>query len=521
MATISRDKDGTLKAVQVTYLDGQGGRGLDRDGKKLPKITYGTPKGAFVDLSTEKLDPKTMPIFLAEGVETGLSIKQAGAKRVMASLGLNNLKGQELEAPQLVLCGDWDGTPNLPRPLKEAQKFLQKKGQGGEIVLPVTSGQEKVDFNDLLLEGGVEKVQERLKSLLTVSLYREEKSQSSEILLDKTDKNEQKHEHLHEHPDERLEKTQSPSHDMVPASEEKNAFKTTDSLSPAVEESPSVDAPAPQKAETSLEGLTPQEEYHLGYIQDVQKSYLRWQEKDPSSDAVPTFENHLRNLYQKASQEQPEIFKRLCQTEDKKTQDLLINFAPQKAVKALMEKESSQTHQKEELPQALQEFYKAQKHQQQLTSEDHRYAHVKAMGALDEAGETLLECPQSSQALKQKDLKTYCHLVQEHGSPALKQQVFQEVFDQAKTDSSLNPTELVKALEQARTTESDIQRESTSPYKIHKARMNRQEAEETVSRCPTSMAYLSQKDPQTHQRLEKTRQQDLQRQRQKSRGLEL
>lgn len=518
MATLSRDKDGNLKAVQVTYLDGQGGRGRDPDGHKLPKITYGNPKGAFVDLSTEKLDPKTTPIFLAEGVETGLSIKQAGAQRVMASLGLNNLKGQEFDAPTVVLCGDWDGKPEMPRPLQEAQKVLQEKGQGGEILLPVTFGQEKKDFNDLLLEGGVEKVQDRLKSLLTVSLYGKEKPQSLELLLDKTDQNEQRHEQLHE----RIDKTQSLAPDVVSeiSSEEKSVSKTPDPLPSTPQESPSVDAATPQKAET-LEGLTPQEEYHLGYIRDVQRSYLRLSEKDPASNALSNFEGHLKNLYQKAAEDQPKIFKHLCQTEDKKTQDLLRSFAPQKAPEALTEKERSQTPQKEELPQALQEFYKAQKHQQQLTSEDNRYAHVKAMGALDEAGEALLACPQSSQALKQQDLKTYCSLVQEHASPALKEKVFREVFDRAKADSSLNSTELVKALEEARIKEADIQQESKSPYKIHTARMNRQEAEESVSRCPTSMAYLSQKDPETHQRLEEKRQQDLQRQQQKSRGLEL
>ena len=73
MLAIGRDKDGTVKCVQATYLDPQTINKADLD---VNKRTYSSPSGALVHLQQGSAENKTS--YIAEGVETGLSIKSSG-----------------------------------------------------------------------------------------------------------------------------------------------------------------------------------------------------------------------------------------------------------------------------------------------------------------------------------------------------------------------------------------------------------------------------------------------------------
>jgi phage/plasmid primase-like uncharacterized protein len=74
LASFARDVEGTLQSVQLTKLNENSARAT-LQGNKLPKIHYGHPKGTFV---TIQFEPQSSRVFLAEGLETALSIKMAG-----------------------------------------------------------------------------------------------------------------------------------------------------------------------------------------------------------------------------------------------------------------------------------------------------------------------------------------------------------------------------------------------------------------------------------------------------------
>lgn len=169
LAAIATDSDGNQKAVQVTYLTKEGKRAETPEGDKFPKISYGSLKGACVELQTGH---KNEPVTIAEGIETALSLKEAGVKGdIICSLGTSNMKTLDLQNRDVVIAGDWDGSVDKPswEATEKAQVALAKKGNKVEIILPVKNPEQrpeltnvKVDFNDLLKQGGVKSVIDRV-----------------------------------------------------------------------------------------------------------------------------------------------------------------------------------------------------------------------------------------------------------------------------------------------------------------------------------------------------------------------
>lgn len=103
-ATFGKDFQGKLSYVQLTKLDDQGRRALTRGGEKLNKIQYGLSKASFVTLQQGK---ETDPVFVAEGVETALSIKEAGVKgKIVTSMGVHNISNYQTSEKNLILRAD-------------------------------------------------------------------------------------------------------------------------------------------------------------------------------------------------------------------------------------------------------------------------------------------------------------------------------------------------------------------------------------------------------------------------------
>ena len=93
LAAIAIDSYGLHKAVQITYLTKAGKRAEAPDGAKLPKISYGVVKGAGVLLQGGDGTRRRQQITIAEGVETALSLKEAGIDgSILCSLGNSNIK---------------------------------------------------------------------------------------------------------------------------------------------------------------------------------------------------------------------------------------------------------------------------------------------------------------------------------------------------------------------------------------------------------------------------------------------
>jgi hypothetical protein len=165
MLSVARNLEGDVCAAQVTYLTLDGERSRNKAGEKFTKMSHGSVKGSFVELQKGK---ETEPVFLAEGVETALSVKEAGIKgSIYCSLGTSNIRELDLKDRQVIIAADWDGSYDKPswQETERAQAALQDKGNDVTIILPVKNPEftsEKVDFNDLLKEGGVSSVIDRV-----------------------------------------------------------------------------------------------------------------------------------------------------------------------------------------------------------------------------------------------------------------------------------------------------------------------------------------------------------------------
>ncbi|MBA2650235.1 MAG: conjugative transfer relaxase/helicase TraI [Legionella sp.] len=164
LLNIARDKDHEVVAVEAVYLDHETGNKAVMDMKS--KKTYGSKSGAGVILNEGY--GKESVTYLAEGVETGLSIRDAVQnERVIATLGKQNLLNinMELLTDKIVLCLDNDG-----KPIKEDKVIIQTierlrhHGKTVEIAMPA---REK-DFNDVSKSSGVQGVVETLSKAINV-----------------------------------------------------------------------------------------------------------------------------------------------------------------------------------------------------------------------------------------------------------------------------------------------------------------------------------------------------------------
>jgi hypothetical protein len=159
----ARSLEGSITAVQLTFLDPQT---ASKANVETPKKSYGVLKGSFVTLQEDKTCPRGLGgnshlLFVAEGVETALSLKSAGIKgTIKASLGLSNIKRLIPENPhtQIVICADHDAldSPAI-QSLEKSVIVLKEKGFSVTVIKPAKLHE---DFNDALKREGPQKVKE-------------------------------------------------------------------------------------------------------------------------------------------------------------------------------------------------------------------------------------------------------------------------------------------------------------------------------------------------------------------------
>ncbi len=163
----ARNPEGQVTAVQLTFLNPETGQKATLD---VAKKSFGVIKGSSVTLQKSE----SGPLFIAEGVETALSLKSAGINgTIQASLGLSNIKRlepQDLQSP-IIICADHDA-PDSPaaKSLEKSVLALQKKGFQVSVIKPDKLGQ---DFNDVLKEKGAQGVREILQRKLPPSFLKE------------------------------------------------------------------------------------------------------------------------------------------------------------------------------------------------------------------------------------------------------------------------------------------------------------------------------------------------------------
>tara|TARA_R110002050_G_scaffold44475_2_gene105940 strand:- start:1795 stop:6495 length:4701 start_codon:yes stop_codon:yes gene_type:complete len=155
LLSIARDKDNEITACQVTYLDPKtGNKATDI---KVNKRTFGKISGSFVEIQKSDGSCKDK-VYVAEGVETALSLKEAGIKgHIVAGLGLHNLDKADYFGKDIVIVGDNDGKNSQTQ--QRIEKVIQSYGEkyiNITLAQPDRIGQ---DFNDVLKESGTEAVE--------------------------------------------------------------------------------------------------------------------------------------------------------------------------------------------------------------------------------------------------------------------------------------------------------------------------------------------------------------------------
>jgi ATP-dependent exoDNAse (exonuclease V) alpha subunit len=164
-AAFGRKADGSLSVVQVTRILDDGTRAKYPDGSKINKIQYGLSKDSFVTLQQG-----SGRVFIAEGLETAMSIKETGVTgKIVASLGIHNMANYNGSERTIVLCADNDEhkpTSQTNLLVHKSMDALEDKGYNVDVIKPSTPGQ---DFNDVLKEQGKQGVVEYVKPYLKVT----------------------------------------------------------------------------------------------------------------------------------------------------------------------------------------------------------------------------------------------------------------------------------------------------------------------------------------------------------------
>jgi ATP-dependent exoDNAse (exonuclease V) alpha subunit len=174
-AAFGHNKEGELRSVQLTKLDEQGKRALSMSGEKLNKIQYGVAKGSFVTLQDAPKDNSR--VFIAEGVETALSIQEAGViGKIVASLGIYNI-GNYQGGKEIIICADNDAHKANSQTYEILEKiqnqFKEYQARAVTVIKPFKPGQ---DFNDVLKVKGPQGVRDYV-----VEYHDTKKSQVQEV----------------------------------------------------------------------------------------------------------------------------------------------------------------------------------------------------------------------------------------------------------------------------------------------------------------------------------------------------
>lgn len=164
LLNIVRDQHNVVVAVEAIFLDSETAKKALMDIKS--KKTYGPKEGAGVILNAGQ-GPESVT-YIAEGVETGLSIRDAVKnERVIATLGKQNFKNIDMEliTDRVVLCLDNDGKSiKDDKVIIDTIERLKQHGKTVEIAIP-----ERVkDFNDIAVTQGIKGVINTLNKAVNV-----------------------------------------------------------------------------------------------------------------------------------------------------------------------------------------------------------------------------------------------------------------------------------------------------------------------------------------------------------------
>ena len=163
LAAFSRNKEGEIIGGQLIFLNRDTAQKADCE---INKKSFGLLRGSYVQIQKGE-----GAVFLAEGVETALSIKEAGVKGdIYTVLGSENFKNASLfvedKTRPIIICADQDGeNSNSHKVVDKAVGLLKEEGFNVSMIRP-SAENDKQDFNDILKSEGIAGVQEYFKDYI-------------------------------------------------------------------------------------------------------------------------------------------------------------------------------------------------------------------------------------------------------------------------------------------------------------------------------------------------------------------
>lgn len=158
----SRDKDGQVQAVQVTYFNVKTLEKHEKSEKndrvkrteEIQKQVFGVINGSAVTLQKGDSLQKRNSVVICESLETGLSLKEIEEKKtIKMALSLTNFKNIPLDhkVKDVVLC--FDGRNNYSQKVLE-QNVSESLIRDGKNVFWIKPNASLKDYNDILKEQG-------------------------------------------------------------------------------------------------------------------------------------------------------------------------------------------------------------------------------------------------------------------------------------------------------------------------------------------------------------------------------
>ena len=172
LVAIATDVEGAYLAVQQIYITNDGKKAPLKVKKRTNKARDGWSKKSVVRL------PGKLPIVIAEGVETGLSIWQATGQETWVTLGVGNFRHAPVPAGAEVIIAS-DGNDADSEAAEQTRKAgIALKEQGVKVL--VAEPPQGQDFNDVLVQQG----EEAVRQMLSVAKPLDELLSTAKILDD-------------------------------------------------------------------------------------------------------------------------------------------------------------------------------------------------------------------------------------------------------------------------------------------------------------------------------------------------
>uniref|UniRef100_UPI00397A8CBE toprim domain-containing protein n=2 Tax=Rickettsia endosymbiont of Oedothorax gibbosus TaxID=931099 RepID=UPI00397A8CBE len=180
LIAFARDQEGRITGGQSIYLNQETGAKADI---AVNKRSFGKISGCFVEIQQDNQQgnkSRSNITIIAEGVETALSLQEAGIKgKIICSLGISNIKNyQPTKGEKIIIAADNDGQSAVSvSSVIKAKEQLTAKGAVVSVIMPQDMG----DFNDMLKAQGAESIKKFIEPEIAKLI-------SNETLNEKTTK---------------------------------------------------------------------------------------------------------------------------------------------------------------------------------------------------------------------------------------------------------------------------------------------------------------------------------------------